>query len=87
MDNESSSDMKYSMTKHEISFQLAPPHIHRRNAAEQAIRTFKNHFVAGFSTTDPNFSVSEWDQFLDQATITLNLLRQSRVNPKLSAYA
>ena len=87
MDNEASSNMKNFMTKHKISFQLAPPHMHRRNAAERAIRTFKNHFVAGFSTTDPNFSVSEWEQLLDQVTITLNLLRPSRVNPKLSAYA
>ena len=87
MDNEASSDMKYSMTKHKISFQLAPPHIHRRNAAERAIRTFKNHFVASFSTTDPSFPVSKLDRLLDQATITLNLLRQSRVNPKLSTYA
>jgi hypothetical protein len=87
MDNEASSDIKDAMFKHKISFQLAPPHMHRRNAAERAIRTFKNHFVAGFSTTDPNFPVSEWDRLLDQATITLNLLRQSRVNPKLSAYA
>ena len=75
MDNEASSDMKDSMTKHKISFQLAPPHIHRRNAAERAIQTFKNNFVAGFSTTDPNFPVSEWDRLLDQVTITLNLLR------------
>ena len=87
MENEASNNMKDSMTKHKISFQLAPPYIHRHNAAERAIQTFKNHFVAGFSTTDPNFPVSEWDQLLDQATITLNLLRQSRVNPKLSAYA
>ena len=87
MDNEASSDMKYSMTKHKISLQFAPPHMHRRNVAEQAIRTFKNHFIAGFFTTDPNFPVSGRDRLLDQATITLNLLRQSRVNPKLSAYA
>ena len=75
MDNEASSDMKDSMTKHKISFQLAPPYTHHRNAAERSIRTFKNNFVAGFSTTDPNFPVSEWDRLLDQATITLNLLR------------
>ena len=86
MDNEASRDMKYSMTKHKIRFQSIPPHIYRRNAVERAIRTFKNHFVAGFSKTDTNFPVSEWDRLLDQATITLNLLHQSRVNPKLSAY-
>ena len=57
MDNEAFSDMKDSMTKHKINFQLAPPHIHRHNAAERAIRTFKNQFVAGLSTTDPNFPV------------------------------
>ena len=71
--------MKDAMIKHKISFQLAPPHMHRRNAAEREIRTFRNHFVAGFSTTDPNFPVSEWDRLLDQATITLNL-HEGRVN-------
>lgn len=50
-----------------------PPGIHRANAAERAIRTFKNHMIAGISTTDP--------------IITLNLLRASRINPRLSAYA
>ena len=87
MDNEAFNDMKDSMTKHKIRFQLAPPHIHRRNAEDRAIRTFKNHFVASFSTTDPNLPVSKWYRLLDQATINLNLLRQSRVNPKLSTYA
>ena len=36
---------------------------------------------------DPNFPLSEWDRFLEQANITLNLLRSARSNPKLSAYA
>ena len=31
--------------------------------------------------------VAEWDRLLFQAELTLNLLRSSRVNPKLSAYA
>ena len=31
--------------------------------------------------------MSEWDRLLQQALITLNLLRSSRANPKLSAYA
>lgn len=61
--------------------------IHRANAAERAICTFKAHFLAGLSSCDPNFPISEWDQLLDQAEMTLNLLRTSRCNPKLSAYA
>ena len=32
MDNEAYRDMKDAMIKHKISFQLAPPHMHRRNA-------------------------------------------------------
>ena len=48
IDNKCSSDSKEAMKKYEIYFQLAPPHMYRRNAAEQAIRTYKNHFIAGF---------------------------------------
>ena len=64
-----------------------PPHIHRANAAERAIRTFKSRFLAGLSSCDPNFPVGEWDRLLDKAEMTLNLLRTSRCNPNLSAYA
>ena len=61
------------------------PHIHQRNTAERAIRTFKNHFIAGLYSTDPNFPTHLWDKLLLQAEITLNLLRQSRVHPHLSS--
>ena len=64
-----------------------PPHIHRRNSAERAMQTFKNHFIAGLASTDPNFPLSNWCRLLPQAELTLNLLRPSRLNPKLSAYA
>ena len=63
------------------------PHIHRRNSAEHAIQTFKNHFIAGLASMDPNFPLSNWCRLLPQAELTLNLLRPSRLNPKLSAYA
>jgi hypothetical protein len=86
LDNEASNELKNSMTKNNLSYQLAPPHIHRHNAAERAIRTFKNHLLAGLATADPNFPVAHWDCLLYQGILTLNLLRNSRVNPKLSAY-
>jgi hypothetical protein len=60
-----------------VEYQLAPPHCHRRNAAERAIRTFK----------DPNFPLNLWDRILPQVEITLNLLRTSRLHPQLSAAA
>ena len=58
MDNGCSSDLKEAMKKYKIDFQLAPPHMHKRNAAEQESRTFKNHFVSGLSTTDPYLPIS-----------------------------
>ncbi len=87
LDNEISDELKKALKKYQLSFQLAPPHIHRQNAAERAIRTFKNHFIAGLCSVHPSFPMSEWDRLLHQAELTLNLLRSSRVNPRLSSYA
>ena len=87
MDNEASSYLKYALTKNNINYQLVPPHNHRRNAAERAIRTFKNHFLAILAGADTNYPISEWDRFVPQAELTLNLLRNARVNSNLSAHA
>jgi hypothetical protein len=87
LDNECSSSLRSLLNQHDIQFQLAPTHMHRRNAAERAIQTFKNHFIAGLCSVDPNFLLRLWDRLLPQATITLNLLRQSRINPMVSAHA
>jgi hypothetical protein len=87
LDNEASAELKRALTKYNLTYQLVPPHVHRRNAAERAIRTYKSHLLAFLATCDPEFPVSEWDRLLFQAELTLNLLRSSRVNPKLSAYA
>jgi hypothetical protein len=75
------------LTKQGIDYQLASPHIHWRNNAERAIQNFKNHFIAGICSVDPNFKLKLWDKILPQATIKLNLLSKSRINPRMSAYA
>ena len=87
LDNECSELLKSAFQKHKITFQLVPPHQKHRNAAERAIQTFKNHFITCLCLLDPNFPLSEWDRLLCQCLISLNHLRASRVNPKLSAYA
>ena len=87
LDNECSNNLKQFMKDEKIDFQLVPPGSHRRNAAERAIRTFKNHFIAGLCSLDKDFPMHLWDQIVPQAEITLNLLRGSRVNPKVSAWA
>ena len=68
-------------------FQLVPPHIHRRNSAERAIRTFKEHFISGLSSTHKDLPLHLWFQLIPHAILTLKLLRQLRMNPKLSGYA
>jgi hypothetical protein len=87
MDNEASTALKNFFIVNDIAYQLVPPHCHRRNASERAIRTFKEHFVAGLSSVDPSFPMHLWDRLLPQAEITLNLLRTSRLHQQLSAAA
>jgi hypothetical protein len=87
LNNESSLALRNYLTKQGIDYQLAPPHIHRRKNAERAIQTFKNHFMSGLCSVDPNFPLKLWYKLLAQETIALNLLRKSRINPRMSAYA
>ena len=47
----------------------------------------KGHLKAGLAIVDHGFPIHEWDRLLDQCELTLNLLRSSRLNPKLSAWA
>jgi hypothetical protein len=87
LDNEASAALKFFFTANDVEYQLVPPHCHRHNAAGRAIRTFKEHFVAGLSSVDPTFPLYLLDRLLPQAEITLNLLRTSRLHPQLSAAA
>ena len=77
LDNECSEILKDFMTNTNIDFQLIPPGVHHRNAAEGAICTFKNHFIAGLCSVDKDFPLHLWDHLLPQALLTLNLLRSS----------
>ena len=87
LDNEASSLLKDFLDSESVKYQLTPIGSHRTNRAERAIRTFKNHLIAILCGTDPSFPLQLWDLLLPQALITLNLLRNSNTNPKLSAYA
>ena len=86
LDNEASEIMKQYDMEETITYQLAPPYTHRRNAAERAIRTWKNHFIAALCTVDSSFPMHLWDRLIPHTTMTLNMLRQCRSNPRLSAY-
>ncbi len=60
--------------------------MHRRNQAERAIRTFKNHFLSILVGVDAAFPPYLWDLLLPQAELTLNLLGQTIFNPWISAW-
>ena len=63
-----------------------PPHIHRRNTSERAICTFKNHIISGLAACDPDFPIDEWNRLIEQYEFLLNLLQNSRINPKVSSW-
>ena len=65
---------------------LVPTHMRRANAAEKAIDVFKSHFITGLCTVDPSFPLHLRCRLIPLATIALNLMRLSRINPNLSAY-
>ena len=61
MDNEVSEDLKKYFEDSDIQVQLVPPHMHQRNSAERAVRTFNNQFIAALCTVDHKFPIYLWD--------------------------
>jgi hypothetical protein len=55
LENEASRALHNFMDEEDSDFQLAPPQIHRQNAAERAIRTFKSHLIARLCSTNRDF--------------------------------
>ena len=86
LDNEASKELIKAIEKKKLKYQLATPYDYRNNYAERAIQTFKDHFISMLNATDRDFPPHLWCRLTYQAMITLNFLRQSRINPKLSAY-
>ena len=85
IDNVVSKAIKKYLDEEEIKMQAVEPNNHRVNAAEHAIQTFKNHFVAGLSIGDKDFPTISWCKLIQQAQDS-HLLRTSRVHPKVSAF-
>lgn len=57
LDNECSQLMQTALASRQVSFQLAPPHVHRRNADERVIRTCKAHFLVDLASLHLHFSM------------------------------
>ena len=86
LENECTNVLIFFMREVNEKFQLVPPHNHRINSSEWAIRTFKEYLISGLSSTRKYFPLHLWSQIIPHASLTLNLLRKSRMNPKLSGY-
>ncbi len=87
LDNKCSAAMKACIKENGMDYKLVPLGQHRHNHAEQAIQTFKAHFISILASVKNEFPLSLWCHLLEPTELTLNLLCQSRVAPKVSAFA
>ena len=86
LDNEISEDLVAAIKHDKLKYQLASPSDHRQNPAERAIQDVKAHFISVRSCADTDFDPKDWDLLIPHVEHTLNLLRPSKINPRISAY-
>jgi hypothetical protein len=87
LNNKTSTEYKEAISfKWNAKFQLVTPDMHCQNRAERTIRTFKDHFLAILAGVNSAFPPYLWDLLLPQAELTLNLLHQATLNPRISAW-
>ena len=84
--NVATNSIKTYLESENIKVKFVTPYNHRVNAAERAIQTLKNHTISGLCIYDEEFPSILWCKLIKQSQDTLNMLRTSRVHPKLSAF-
>ena len=75
LDNQISDKVHNYLVSNHIQIELTPVGQHRRNKAERAIRTYKNHFIAFMAGVDKDCPLELWPEFLDQIEMTINIFR------------
>ena len=65
IDNETSKEVEKFIAEQHTKLQYAPPHIHRQNAAERGIQTWKYHFIAGLVSINPEFPIRLWCRLIE----------------------
>ena len=86
MDNEASTALNTTMTSINIKYQLVTPSNHISKNAERVIQKSNIHFIAGLCSVENDFHIKLWEKSLHNATISINLIRQSRNLTHISAY-
>ncbi len=84
--NEAIKTFKAKIKENKMEYELIPPGNHQRNQAKRAIQTFTAHFISILTGVDDRFPLSLWCYLLEPMELTLNLLWQSNVAPKISAF-
>jgi hypothetical protein len=89
LDNKASDAFKKCIQEQQMQHELVPPGNYQRNQAECPIQMFKAHFISILAGIDNNNNIplSWWCHLLKLAELTLNLLCQLKVAPKISAFA
>ena len=85
-DNQETKPIKEFLKTEHRDWQFVEPTNHHVKAAERAIHTFKNHFISGLCSTDIEWPFQLLNTMTEQAVITCNTLRTSRIDPRKSAY-
>ena len=65
LDNQVSESVRELLRKQDVTIDITPVGQHRRNKAERAIRTYKNHFIATLAGVDPECPLELWPDFLE----------------------
>ena len=86
-DNKTSMAYRQEIMETGMTYQLVPPDEHRRNIAGKKIQTWKDHLISVCSGVYAHFPMHLWCRLIPQAEKKLLLLRQTNINPKISAFA
>ena len=72
LDNKTLPDIEHFVATQNAAVQYVPPDNHCANATEQAIQTWKYHFISHLASLSKDFLIIYWCWLIDQANITLN---------------
>ena len=85
IDNEMSPAIKEFIKSQQTNIQYTPPDMHRQNAAEWTIHTWKNHFIASIAGTPDTFPlIANFCHLTNQYKYVLNMIWLNQQNQKLS---
>jgi hypothetical protein len=86
LDNECSHAVKNFCKIKNTAIQQFKAHHHSANAAEPAAKSIKYHIFSCIVIMDASCPIQLWSEMIPQMQDTLNMLRTSRNNNKLTAY-